>query len=137
MSADPSRTYCEKPGAHVRSLDGASTDKFGTFMDSISAEPYRKKRIRLSGIVEVKDVTGWSGLWMRIDGANNEVLAFDNMNERRIVGTLEPKEHAVVLDVPNEADVIAFGVLLAGSGEVWTKQVVIEVVGADVPTTGS
>src|SRR5687768_4575928 len=107
-------------------------------MATISAAPYRVKRVRLRGGVETANViSGWSGLWLRVDSSTKEMLAFDNMGKRALRGTLAPAEHAVVLDVPNEAAELAFGVLLSGSGEVWTKQVVIEIVGTDVPTTGS
>lgn len=135
MAPDASRTHCEKPGAHVRSLAGATSDKFGTYMDVISAVPYRGKRVRLRGVVETKDVTGWTGLWLRVDDANRKMLAFDNMGDRSLDGTRPPSEQAVVLEVANEATELAFGVLLAGEGEVWTEKVQIEIVGTDVPTT--
>jgi hypothetical protein len=136
MSPDSSRAVCEKPGAHVRSLDGATADAFGTYMDVISAAPYRGKRVRLRGIVETANVTGWTGLWLRVDGADRKMLAFDNMGKRALEGTVAPSEQVVVLDVANEASELAFGVLLSGDGEVWTSQVVIEIVDLDVPTTG-
>jgi hypothetical protein len=135
MSPDTSRAACNKPGAHLRSLAGAKSGAFGTYMDTISALPYRGKRVRLSGVVETANVTGWTGLWLRVDGANQKVLAFDNMNERALVGTLAPSEESVVLDVADEATELAFGVLLSGAGETWTSRVTIEVVGSEVPTT--
>ena len=135
MSPDESRAACEKPGAHVRSLAGAKADQFGTYMDTISAAAYRGKRVRLRGVVETANVTGWTGLWLRVDDANAKMLAFDNMGKRRLVGTLAPAAQSVVLDVPNEAEHLAFGVLVSGSGEVWTSEVVIEIVAEDVPTT--
>lgn len=53
-------------------------DGFGTLMQSVSAEQYKGKKVRLSALVKSEEVIGWSGLWMRIDkGA--EPIAFDNM----------------------------------------------------------
>lgn len=136
MTPDASRSHCEKPGAHVRAVAGATTDKFGTYMDTISAVSYRGKRVRLRGVVETSNVTGSAGLWLRVDGADKKMLAFDNMGKRRLEGTRPPSEQSVVLDVANEANEIAFGVLISGEGEVWTEKLVIEVVATDVPTTG-
>jgi hypothetical protein len=136
MTPDESRSYCDKPGAHLRSLAGATSDEFGTYMDVISAAAYRGKRVRLRGVVETSNVTGSAGFWLRVDDANKKMLALDNMGKRRLEGTRAPSEQSVVLDVANEANELAFGVLLSGGGEVWIEKVVIEVVGNDVPTTG-
>ena len=46
------------------------------------------------------------------------------------------KNYDVVLDVPQDAAGIFFGVLLTGPGRVWLNGVKFEVVGPDVPTTG-
>lgn len=135
MAPDTSRAACDKPGAHVRSLAGAAPDEFGTYMDTISAAPYLGKRVRLRGIVETSNVTGWTGLWLRVDDANRKMLAIDNMGKRALTGTQAPSEQFVVLDVASDAAEIAFGVLVSGEGEVWTSRVVIEIVGQDVPTT--
>ena len=136
MSADPLLSYCNKPGAHVRSLSTATDEKFGTFMDVIPAAPYRGKRVRMRATAKTASVTGWSGLWLRIDDANRKVIDMDNMQDRALRGTLDWAPQAIVLDVPTDAAELAFGVLLSGDGEVWTKELVIEVVGTDVPTTG-
>jgi hypothetical protein len=136
MEADPSLAYCNKAGAHVRSLSGASYDKFGTFMDTIPASPYRGKRVRMRGAMWTSKVTGWTGLWLRIDDANGKMLALDNMKARALRGTVDATTEAIVLDIPADAEELAFGVLLSGEGEVWSNELVIEVVGTDVPTTG-
>jgi hypothetical protein len=94
------------------------------------------KRVRFSGYVRSREVTGWAGLWMRVDGPNGETLAFDNMQKRAIKGTGDWKEYQIVLDVPASAQKIAFGLLLAGKGGVWMDDLKFEVVGTDVPTTG-
>lgn len=95
---------------------GAPTG-FGTLMQAFDAAPYRGKRVRFSGIVRANGVSGRAGLWMRIDGAQQEMLGFDNMHSRPITGTTPPTRHDVVLDVPVEARVLALGVLIIGAGE--------------------
>jgi hypothetical protein len=39
----------------------------------------------------------------------------------------------VTLDVPNDARVIAFGVIDGGTGQVWLDELKFDVVGAEVP----
>jgi len=76
------------------------------------------------------------GLWMRVDG-NGGTMAFDNMQSRPLLGSVDWTRASVVLDVPVEAEGILFGVLLASGGEAWIDDASLEVVGADVPSTNT
>jgi hypothetical protein len=112
-------------------------DNFGTLVQAFKADKYRGKRLRMSAYVKAKDVEGWSGLWMRVDGQEKSPLAFDNMQERPIKGTKDWKQYEVVLDVPEDAFSITFGILLAdGEGQVWVDDFKFEAVGKNVKTTG-
>lgn len=91
--------------------------------------------MRFSGFVRTEEVTGWSGLWMRVDDHQQNMLAFDNMQNRSIQGTTEWNHYACVMDIPSEADVINIGILLSGSGQVWLGECEFEEVGKDVPVT--
>jgi hypothetical protein len=106
-------------------------------MQTFSAESFRGKRVRMSGFVSAKDVADWAGLWMRIDGPKSQMLGFDNMQQRAVKGTRDWQKYEIVLDVPDEASEIAFGLLLTGKGQVWMDDLKFEVVGKEVPTTGS
>ena len=92
---------------------------------------YLGKRVRLSGYVKSDKVTNWAGLWFRVDGPNNgpnpSSLAFDNMQERPIKGTTDWTRYEIVLDVPEAAQRLAFGILLAGGGQVWMDDLKFEV----------
>lgn len=108
---------------------------FGTLMQMFKADSYRGKRLQLSGFVKTKDVAGWSGLWMRIDGKDEEILMFDNMQNRPLKGTLPWTRCHVVLDVPSDSIAIGFGVILSGTGQVWVDNLRFDVVDQQVPTT--
>lgn len=123
-----------RPSAYLKSKEPA-IEGFGTLMQMFNAEQYLGKRVRFSGSVKAEGVQSWAGLWMRVDKEKDSV-AFDNMQRRPIKGTTGLQSYAVVLDVPQEATAIAFGILLAGTGAVWLNDVSFEVVGTDVPTTG-
>ncbi|MCU0344260.1 MAG: hypothetical protein MUF28_10650 [Ignavibacterium sp.] len=94
-------------------------NEFGTLMQTISAENYLGKRLKLSGYVKSENVNGWCSMWMRIDGEYNQQLGFDNMRDRTIRGTTDWKESQIVLDVPAHSKTINYGVLLGGNGKVW------------------
>jgi len=106
----------------------------GTLMQSIPADPYRGRRLRMSAFVRTKDVERWAGLWMRIDRPEGR-SRFDNMQSRPIVGTTEWSRYEVVLDVPDDAASIHFGIVQDGPGTSWIDDVSLEPVGSDVAST--
>ena len=135
MGLDESVRRDGKSSATVKST-AEKPSGFGTLMQMSGPGEYLGKRVRLSGFVKSDKVTQWAGLWFRIDGANPAVpLGFDNMQERAIKGTTDWTRYELVLDVPKEAQRLAFGVLLAGGGQVWMDDLKFEVVPTTVKTT--
>jgi beta-lactamase regulating signal transducer with metallopeptidase domain len=120
--------------AYLRSKQSAG-EGFGTLMQEFSAAQYAGKRLRLSASVKADQLSDWAGLWMRVD-KGSESVAFDNMTDRPIKGTTGWQNYEVVLDVPQDATGIAFGVLLSKQGNVWLNDVKFQSVGLNVPTTG-
>ncbi len=118
---------------YIKSLP--SPKGFGTLMQTIKANKYEGKRLRLSGFVKAEKVRNWAGLWMRVDGKDGKSVSFDNMQDRPIKGTLDWKEYEIVLDVPKDRVGIAFGILLDGQGQVWIDDLNLEIVSEDIPTT--
>ncbi|WP_240377046.1 helix-turn-helix domain-containing protein [Bacillus piscicola] len=108
---------------------------FATLMQQIKSDKYRGERVRFSAFVKSTDVKESAGLWMRVDHSSGEVLAFDNMMNRPIKGTNDWNHFSVVLDIPIKSEVIAFGVLLNGSGQIWMDKLGFEVVDDSVPVT--
>ena len=110
---------------------------FGTLMQQVYPDKFLGKRIRMSAYVKSENVKDWSGLWLRVDQAgSNNPLSFDNMQKRAIMGTTDWKKYEIVLDVPTDASLIAFGALLSGTGQIWFDSFSFEIVDASVPTTG-
>ena len=122
-----------QPSAFLRSTV-ANGGGFGTLMQSINAGDYVGKRVRLRAWVKSQDVVEWAGVWMRVD-KDKTAVAFDNMQNRPIKGTESWRVCDVVLDVPQDATGISFGILLSGTGEAWMNDVTFEVVGDSVPVT--
>jgi hypothetical protein len=106
-------------------------------MQVFKAGDYQGTRLRLSAFARASGVEGSAGLWMRIDGSHQEMLAFDNMHERPIRGTADWQKFEIVLDVPETSEVIAFGLLLQGAGRVWLDDIEFDPVGDDIDITGT
>lgn len=132
---DALASYNGHPSAFLKSKE-LRIDGFGTLMQDFSADHYLGKRVRFSAFVKTADAQRLVGLWMRID-KESQKLAFDNMQDRPIKSTSDWQKYDVVLDVPQEATGIFFGVLLGGTGQVWISNAKFEVVGSDVPMTGA
>jgi hypothetical protein len=135
LSRDDAEKHAGKASGCVRST-GDGADGFGTLTQGFRADGYRGKRLRMTAYVKTDEVERQSGLWMRIDGKEKTGLAFDNMMGRPVKGTTDWKKYEVVLDVPEQAEEIFFGFLVAGKGRGWVDDIAFEVVDKDVPTTG-
>ena len=88
---------------------------FGALAQSIRATRYLGRRVSFSATVRTEDVTGWGGLWLRVDGPRGTV-ALDNMHDRPLKGSTEWTLATTVLDVPEDAVSLHFGALLSGAG---------------------
>lgn len=114
---------------------------FGTLMQTCSVSDYLGKRVRMSGYMKTKDISGWAGFWLRVDQKGSDVpLAFDNMHDgkenRSITGTTDWQKYEIVLDVPENAIQMAYGALEVGTGQIWFDNITIKVVDNSVPVTG-
>ena len=141
MDIDKGAGQDGKDALSIKSID-KNIDGFGTLMQNSLPDKFLGKRIRMSGLVKTKDVSKWSGLWLRIDQkGSTEPLVFDNMHdgkkERSIKGTTEWRRYEIVLDVPLNASQLAYGALLVGTGQIWFDNLNFEVVDDKVPVTGS
>lgn len=114
----------------------STAEGFGCFMQTCSPDDFLGKRVRLSAMARTEAVEQWAGLWFRVDALDlKQSLQFDNMQNRPLKGSTEWQRYAVVLDVPQQAGRLAYGVLLSGAGSTWIADVRIEEVSDDIPST--
>lgn len=135
MGIDHNIVHGGKASGYLQSTTVMEKDEFATMMQQFKADNYRGKRIKLSCFVKSKDVQQFAGMWMRIDNQSGDVLQFDNMSNRPIVGTQEWNYCSIVLNVPKESASISFGVLIQGKGKVWVDQFAFNEVTDDTKTT--
>lgn len=110
---------------------------FGSIVQAIRPDAFRGKRISFSAYLKTANVQGeGAGLWLRIDNAS-WTEALDNMSDpdRMVRGTTGWKQYRVVMDVPQDAQLIAFGGLLMGKGQVWIDDANLQEVGPEVAPT--
>lgn len=135
MGIDRENAHKGRASGFLKSVTAQSQAEFATMMQEFKAEKYLGKRLKLSGFLKSKEVDGFCGFWMRVDDALHDVLQFDNMGDRPITGNNEWNHYHIVLDVPENSAVIAFGVLLSGKGQVWIDELKFEEVDKQTPTT--
>lgn len=103
---------------------------------SIKADAYVGKRMRLTGYVKTADKNlGTAHMFIRVDGEGFAHTS-DYMWERPIPANSEWTKYALVVDVPKNAIGITFGLALEGGGQAWVDDVTLEQVGNEVATTG-
>jgi DNA-binding transcriptional MerR regulator len=126
------------PGASGRIAfagDRPGADDWATFVQYATPVPFRGGRVRYRGWLRTREVaSGWAGLWLRVDGPDREVLAFDNLGQippdRSLKGSNDWTPAEIVLPVAEEAVALAFGVLLVGDGVLWADDLSLEALAA-------
>lgn len=135
MDVDHNHVYQGNVSAILQSKNSKKSNSFGTMMQQFNAKLYKNSRVKLSAFIKTESITESSGLWMRVDDKYEDILQFDNMSDRPIKGTKNWNIYSVVLDVPEESEVISFGILLNGPGKVWIDNIKFTKVNKNVPST--
>jgi hypothetical protein len=106
---------------------------YASLTQSISAQRYLGQRIRFRAMIKTRDVSNWAGLWMQVQAPKRPNAAFYNSSDQPLRGSTAWQVRSVTLDVPEDASMISFGVITAGSGQVWIDELSFEIVGKDKP----
>lgn len=136
FSVDPTEKRNGHPSALIAAKPGIVSRGFGTLMQSIQADNYRGARWRLSGYLKTEDAAR-AQMWMRVDGTDHSVKAFDNMDDRPVVATKDWARYEIVLEVPRDSLDVAFGFLLTQQGKVWGADFHLDKADASAPLTSA
>ena len=102
-------------GASVRRVTPAKGhNEFGGFIQIARAAPWRGQRVLMRAWIKTIQADAGS-MWLRIDAADNYLL-MDNMGNRTIKGTTGWSQYEIVMDVPQRAEYLVYGVFLIGGG---------------------
>ena len=116
-----------KPGRHYG-------ETYGSLSQRIDAAPYRGKSIELIAMVRT-DLEGpgnYAYLWLSAGRAGfgpQSRLGSDNMKDRPITVS-RWESFRIILDIPEEAQWITYGMALTGEGSAWFDQIELQVVEA-------
>ncbi|MCC6289905.1 MAG: hypothetical protein IT249_18665 [Chitinophagaceae bacterium] len=104
----------------LRLYRSSESPDFSTCTKTINA-PLKGKTLKLKGYLRTEDVkNGFAGLWIRVEDKNGDILAFDNMYNKGVVGFHGWNNYNVEVQFDElKAARIFFGALLVGSGSVW------------------
>ncbi|MFT3826268.1 MAG: S41 family peptidase [Chitinophagaceae bacterium] len=90
------------------------------------------KKLVLTGYVKTVDVTGYAGLWMRVDGRQG-MFSVDNMEDRGIKGTSDWKKYTITLNYDEEeATQVYLGGVLVGGGKMWIDNLELTIDGTPI-----
>jgi hypothetical protein len=111
-------------------------DADATLLNRMDATPFRGQRLRLQARLEVADVTGSAGLWLRVDGAGQRTLVRSSRGNG-LSGTHDFELREVTVDVPPDGKAIVFGASLSGTGQLSIKDVLLALVSRSTPASGA
>jgi hypothetical protein len=122
----------------VRSRGRRAPHEVGSIGQSLTG--HAGQRLRLSAQVKSAAVDGWGGIAVASGWGPLHLTHldpdFDAMQSLGAAGCTDWCEVSVVTDIPADSNgVVSVGVVLAGSGQVWARDIRLETVGRNVPLT--
>ena len=130
MEVTPAAKHTGSKGGMIKYTSSNEPTGFGTYMQMHQPGAWAGKKVKMTGYVRTEDVSGWCGMWCRIDGADGkETIDFDNMGDRPIKGTTDWTKYEITVNITKDASAIAYGVLLNGKGTAFFDDITFEVLG--------
>ena len=124
-AAQVRRDYSAAAEGRSAVLSSASAAPRGPALlaQTIFADDYRGATVAFSGEIRAEDVTGRAGLRVEILGQGWRVRA-DRRAERTVgvTGGQDWSRREITMAVPEDTDVIRFGITLTARGRVWLRQ---------------
>jgi hypothetical protein len=99
---------------------------FGSLFQIIAADAFAGTAVKLTAEVRTEAVDGTAAIWVRIDDAAGNMVAFDDRQrsliDSSLTGTADWTAQAIVLKVPPAASSIHFGFYLSGFGAAYARK---------------
>ncbi|MBX2797355.1 MAG: hypothetical protein KTR31_06805 [Myxococcales bacterium] len=96
--------------------DEDSEGEFSTLVRTLPVD-FEGRLVRLRGQIRTEGVTGYAGLWIRLDGPGGTV-ALEHLDDP-IEGTQPWKRHVVQAQLESGVTHLTFGGLIVGTGSAW------------------
>jgi hypothetical protein len=114
--------------------DAQSTGAFSALSQTLPVN-FQGHTVELTGYFKLQDVVGNAGLWIRQDGEDG-TLSIENMQSQQVGGTRDWAKYRITLSLQPQTQELVFGVLLIGTGTLWSDDLELLVDGkpiADAP----
>lgn len=113
---DRTRAYAGPASLRIAQVAPGSA---GFAMRRLPRAEFNGTHVRISAQIATRDVArGYAGLWLRFD-RSDEILYLDNMRDRGVTGTTAWTRYEVHATIPEGAEWVYYGALLAGTGTAW------------------
>lgn len=131
LKTDKSISHGGKASLLIEPMGEKSGESFGCIAYAIPAN-FQAKEIELKAYMKLNNVSdGVIGLMLRIDGSSG-MIAFNDMEERKIQGTRDWTHFSVKLPYPADAKTIFIGATLNGKGQLWVDDFQVLLDGKDI-----
>ena len=118
-------------GATVRLTSKDGEEKpFGSATATVDGTSLHHHRLRLSADLTTRGSIDGAAIWLRADAAGKS-RAFMNSEKDLVNDRTGPAHRQVEIDVPDDVDRIAFGVLLQKHGEVTADRLILQDLGEE------
>jgi hypothetical protein len=105
----------------------------GLVMATLPAGRFRGRAVEIHGEILTRGAEGGASFWLRVEGRRGALLAEDYGTGLRVRGTSDWTPQRLVLPVPDGAEQVLFGLLLAGEGEVTARAVRVDAIDPPPP----
>jgi hypothetical protein len=108
-------------------IEQISPQIFGLFKQRVDVRSYAGKRLSIRAQAKAQGVgEGGGGLYVRIDGSSDSILDSD-FESGKTNGTHEWKPFRAVVQIPANAVLLEFGIMLQDKGAIWADEFVVEI----------
>ena len=121
--------------ARISSLVATPSPTGAGFCQTFRADEYRGKRVAYSGHLRTWQGMPGAQLVIRADAKDGRIVALANMRGGVVPGNFDWFRHTLVLDIPENAQLIMVGAVLINTGSVWIDDVDLQVVDDTWPLT--
>jgi len=112
--------------AMLTGVDNPPENMFGNLIQSLPADGYTLRRIRLRAAMRVEGTNTRAQMWLRLDRADNSMAFLENMGARPVTSS-EWKSYDIEATVPQDASRIVIGIMLFGPGNAWVDDVTLDI----------
>ncbi len=117
---DPQVQHDGHATIHISSgPDATGKQWFSYDRDEFNVERFAGNRMTVTVWMKSRNVSGGSGVWISVFGPSGKIASDGQIGHRPLRGTRDWAQYSGVVDVPEKATSISWGIVMNGTGEIW------------------